>query len=96
MKLQRVNLARAMMIGRMQSGELIAKDDLTLEADMDRRVIWINGDTFIPFEAVNMAQKADPDVPCPECKKMFTNLQALGAHRQKAHGYRGAGGGEAA
>ena len=91
MKLQRVNLARAMMIGRMQSAEIVAREDITIEANFEQRVIWV-GDEFIPFEAINMARKADPDVPCPECKKMFTNLQALGAHRQKAHGYTGRGG----
>jgi C2H2-type zinc finger len=93
MKLARVNLARAITIGRKHGADIVAENGLELEADMGSRVIWI-GDQFVPFEAVNLATKAEADVPCPECQKKFTNLQALGAHRNKAHGVRG--GGEAA
>lgn len=94
MKLARVNLARAMSIGRHHIADLNAEANGDLEANFDQRVVWI-GDQFIPFEAINTATKAESDVPCPECQKKFTNLQALGAHRNKAHGVRG-GGGEAA
>jgi len=101
MKLSRVNLARAITIGRKHGADIVAENGVELEANMTDRVIWI-GDQFIPFEAVNTATKAEPDVPCPECvaeaartgvagaPKKFTNLQALGAHRNKAHGVRGA------
>ena len=89
MKLSRVTLSRAMMIGRKHGADLVAENGVELEANFDSRVIWI-GDQFIPFEAVNSGTKAEPTEECPECQKKFTNLQALGAHRNKAHGVRGA------
>jgi hypothetical protein len=92
MKLARVNLARAITVGRKHGADFIAEDGLELEANFDSRVIWIGGDQFIPFEAVNTATKAEATEACPECSKKFTNLQALGAHRNKAHGVRGANG----
>ena len=62
MKLSRVNLARAMFIGRKHGAELVAENGLELEANFDSRVIWI-GDQFVPFEAVNTATKAEPEMP---------------------------------
>jgi len=96
MKLSRVNLARAITIGRKHGADIVAENGVELTADMGARVIWVGGESkqFIPFEALNVATPADPNEECPECQKKFTNLQALGAHRNKAHGVRG-GGGEA-
>lgn len=89
MKLSRVNLARAMGIGRHHKAELTAETDGEITGDMQSRTVRV-GNQVIPFEAVNSMTEKDPGEVCPECKEKFVDLRALGAHRRHRHGIKGA------
>lgn len=96
MKLSRVNLAKAMFIGRKHTAELVAETDGELTGDLTSRTVRV-GNQIIPFEAVNSMTQSDPGEVCPECKaegvdKKLIDLRALGAHRRHAHGVKGGGG----
>lgn len=88
MKLARVNLARAMAVGRYHKAELTEEQDGEMQADLGSRTIRL-GNQLIPFEAVNSMTQADPGETCPECAEKFNDARALGVHRRHKHGVKG-------
>ncbi len=90
MKLASVLLERPIRLpGMAEPSQEVTEDEcegLRYDEKLDMVIL---GDFHVPSSQVIRLEKSNDVLVCPECEREFANAQALGPHRQKAHGVKG-------